>query len=180
MRKVVVTEFLSLDGVMEAPSWTTSYWNDAIARFKWGELFASDALLLGRVTYQGFAAAWPSQTDDQGFADRMNNLAKYVVTTTLNAGLWNNTHLIRCDATKTIADLKRQDGMDILVGGSATLSQGLLENSLVDQYNLLVYPLVLGKGKKLFKDSPLQSKLKLIESCDFGGVTLLRYAVERA
>ena len=178
MRKVIVTEFLSLDGVMEEPSWTVPYWNDDIARFKWEELFASDALLLGRVTYQGFAAAWPSQADEQGFADRMNNNAKYVVSTTLDKGEWNNSTVIKDHVADAISNLKQQDGMDILVGGSATLSQWLLEQGLVDQYNLLVYPVVLGKGKKLFKDSSQQSKLKLIESGNFQGVVMLRYAVD--
>jgi dihydrofolate reductase len=178
MRKIVVTEFLSLDGVMEDPSWTVPYWNDDIARFKWGELFTSDVLLLGRVTYEGFAAVWPSQNDERGFADRMNNNAKYVVTTSLDKAAWNNSTMIKDHVADAIADLKQQPGMDILVGGSATLSQWLLEQGLVNQYNLLVYPVVRGKGKKLFKDGDQQSKLKLIESRCFQGVTLLRYAVE--
>jgi dihydrofolate reductase len=93
--KIVVAEFLSLDGVMEEPTWTAPYWNDEIAKFKFNELFASDTHLLGRVTYQGFTAAWPSRTDEQGFADRMNGLPKYVVSTTLKTVEWNNSHLIK-------------------------------------------------------------------------------------
>lgn len=97
MRKVIVTEFLSLDGVMEEPAWTMPYWNDDIAKFKYEELFASDALLLGRTTYEGFAEAWPSRTDEQGFAERMNGISKYVVSTTLEQAEWNNSRLIRAN-----------------------------------------------------------------------------------
>src|SRR3989337_3558806 len=95
MRKLIVTEFLTLDGVMEEPAWTAPYWNDEIAKFKFDELFGSDTLLLGRVTYQGFAAAWPSRTDEQGFADRMNSLPKFVVSTNLHKVEWNNSRLIQ-------------------------------------------------------------------------------------
>ncbi len=124
MRKLVVTEFLSLDGVMEEPMWTFKYWNDEIARFKGEESSASDALLLGRVTYEGFAAAWP-QSEDEG-ADYFNGVRKYVVSTTLDRAEWNNSTLIKENVVEVVRKLKQQDGRDIMVHGSATLVQTLI------------------------------------------------------
>ena len=179
MRKVVVAEFLSLDGVMDEPAWTVPYWNDEIAKFKYDELFASDAHLLGRVTYQGFAAAWPSRTDEQGFADRMNSLPKYVVSTTLEKVEWNNSHLIKKNVVEEISRLKQQPGQDILVAGSATLVNTLVEHDLVDEYHLLIYPVVLGKGKRLFKDGS-KTSLKLVETKSFSsGVVAHIYQPDR-
>ena len=166
MRKIVVAEFLSLDGVMEEPAWTFPYWNDEIAKFKYDELFASDAHLLGRVTYQGFAAAWPSRTDEQGFADRMNYLPKYVVSTTLEKVEWNNSHLIEQNVAEEISKLKQQPGQDILVAGSATLVNTLIAHDLVDEYHLLIYPIVVGGGKRLFKDRS-KTTLNLVETKAF-------------
>jgi dihydrofolate reductase len=146
MRKIILTEFLSLDGVMENPAWTMPYWNDEIAKFKYDELFASGILLLGRVTYQGFAAAWPSRTDEQGFADRMNNLPKVVVSTTLKELAWNNSSLVKDNVVEEVTRLKQQSGQDILIGGSCILANTLMLHDLIDEYRLLVYPLVVGKG----------------------------------
>lgn len=176
MRKVVVTEFLTLDGVMEAPNeWSFPYWNDEIGAFKLNELMMSDALLLGRVTYEGFAAAWPERTDDAGFADRMNNVNKYVVSTTLKDPTWNNSTVIAEDVADEIAKLKQQDGQDILVAGSATLIKSLMRDNLVDEFQLLVYPVVLGHGKRLFADG-VGTSLKLVESRPYdSGVVLVRY-----
>ena len=113
MGKIVVTEFMSLDGVIDEPqTWSFPYWNDEIAQYKTDELFASGAQLLGRVTYEGFAAAWPSRTG--AFADRMNELPKYVVSTTLAAASWNNSHLINGDVAHAVSQLKQQPGQDIL------------------------------------------------------------------
>jgi dihydrofolate reductase len=177
MRKVVVTEFLSLDGIMEQPAWTVPYWNDDIAKFKADEMLASDALLLGRVTYQGFAAAWPESADEG--ADRMNNLPKYVVSTTLDKVEWNNSRLIKDNIVEELTKLKRQDGQDILVYGSATLVQTLMRHDLIDEYRLLVYPVVLGKGQRLFDDAS-KVDLKLVESQVFSsGVVALIYQPER-
>ncbi len=177
MRKVVVTMFVSLDGVMEEPAWTMPYWNDEIAKFKLDELFATDAHLLGRVTYQGFAAAWPSRTDEAGFADRMNSLPKFVVSTTLEAVEWNNSRLIK-DAKRVaeeVSKLKQQPGQDILVAGSGELVQTLMQHDLIDEYRLLVYPVVLGSGRRLFRDGS-KATLKLVETKTFSsGVVLLRY-----
>jgi dihydrofolate reductase len=175
MRKVVVSMFLSLDGVMEEPSWTIPYWNDEIAKFKLDELFASDALLLGRVTYQGFAAAWPSRTDEAGFAERMNSLPKYVVSTTLKEAAWNNSSLIQDNIPEAVSNLKQQLGQDILVCGSGMLVETLLQHELIDEIRLLIYPVLVGSGKRLFKDGS-RATLSLIESRPVGsGVVLLIY-----
>jgi dihydrofolate reductase len=174
MRKVVVTEFLSLDGVMEEPGWTFKYWNDEIAEFKGEESSASDALLLGRVTYQGFAAAWP-ESKDEG-ADYFNSVRKYVVSKTLEEPLeWNNSTLIKDNIVEQITNFKQQDGQDITVHGSATLVQTLMQHDLVDRYRLLVYPVVVGKGKRLFEEGTAAT-LKLLESQSFSsGVVALVY-----
>jgi dihydrofolate reductase len=173
MRKLVVTEFLSLDGVMENPAWTFKYWNDETARFKGEETAASDALLLGRVTYQGFAAAWPNSKDEG--APYFNNVRKYVVSTTLDKVEWNNSVLIKDNIVEEITKLKQQDGQNITVHGSATLAQFLVQNNLVDEFRFLVYPLVLGQGKRLFNDET-KATLKLVESQPFSsGVVALVY-----
>jgi len=182
MRKVVVTMFLTLDGVIEAPEkWSFPYWDDETEKFKTDELFAADAHLLGRVTYQGFAAAWPSMTDETGFAERMNSLPKYVVSTTLVKAEWNNSTIIK-DAKRVaeeVSKLKQQPGQDILVAGSATLVHTLMQHDLIDEYRLLTYPLVLGSGKRLFRDES-KATLKLIEAQTFSkGVVLLRYQPDK-
>jgi dihydrofolate reductase len=178
MRKIIVTEFLSLDGVMEAPHlWSFPYWNDEIEKFKHDELFTSDAQLLGRVTYQGFATAWPSRTGD--YADRLNNLPKYVVSTTLETVEWHNSHLIKENITEEVIRLKQQPGQNILVHGSRTLVQTLMQDQLIDEYNLLVYPLILGSGMRLLNEGDSAS-LKLVEARPFSsGVVLLRYQTDR-
>jgi dihydrofolate reductase len=178
VRNIVVTEFVSLDGVMEDPRWTFKYWNDEIAGFKGEESSASDALLLGRVTYEGFAAAWP-QRKDEG-AEYFNSVRKYVVSESLEEPLeWNNSTLIKGDIVEQVTDLKRQDGKDIMVHGSATLAQTLMRHDLVDVYRLLVYPVVLGGGKRLFGEG-IPATLKLLESQSFGsGVVALVYEPDR-
>jgi dihydrofolate reductase len=178
MRKIIVTEFLSLDGVMEAPHlWSFPYWNDEIGKVKDDELFTSDAQLLGRVTYQGFATAWPSRTGD--YADRLNNLPKYVVSTTLETVEWHNSHLIKENITEEVIRLKQQPGQNILVHGSRTLVQTLMQDQLIDEYNLLVYPLILGSGMRLLNEGDSAS-LKLVEARPFSsGVVLLRYQTDK-
>src|SRR6266508_4347673 len=176
MRKVVVSEFVSLDGVIEDPGgaeayehggWTRAYWSDEMGKIKYEELFAADALLLGRKTYEGFAKAWPSMKDEQGFADRMNGLPKYVVSQTLGELTWNNSHAIKGDLAKEIGALKEQEGEDILVFGSAQLVRELQRLDLVDEYTLLIYPVTLGSGKRLFEGGAKQS-LELIEAKPVG------------
>jgi dihydrofolate reductase len=172
MRKLVVTEFVSLDGVMEDPGWTFPYWNDEIAKFKGEETSSSDALLLGRVTYEGFAAAWPDSKDEG--APYFNSVRKYVVSTTLDRADWNNSVIIKDNVMDEIAKLKQQPGQNITVHGSGMLARSLIEHNLVDQINLLVYPLALGKGKRLFDG--IEAKLKLADCRTFsGGVTALIY-----
>jgi dihydrofolate reductase len=184
MRKVVVTMYVTLDGVMEDPGgaekfeyggWSRAYWSDEIGKFKFDELFAADALLLGRKTYEGFAAAWPNYSDEMGFADRMNNLPKHVVSTTLSELTWNNSRLINSGVAEAVAALKEEPGQDILIEGSGQLVHSLMPTGLIDEYRLLVYPVVLGSGKRLFADGS-NATLKLVESKPLGGgVVLLTY-----
>ncbi len=177
MRNIMVTEFMSLDGVMENPGWTFPYWNDEIASFKGEESNSSDALLLGRVTYEGFASAWPQSTDEG--ANYFNNVRKYVVSTTLDKAEWNNSTLIKDNVVEEITNLKQHDSKDITVHGSATLVQTLMQHDLVDRYRLLVYPVVVGKGKRLFHEGTTAT-LKLLESQRFSsGVVALVYEPQR-
>ncbi len=159
--------------------WTWKYWNDQIGKFKFDELFATGALLLGRVTYQGFAKAWPSMKDEQGFADRMNNLPKHVVSTTLQEADWNNSRLINANVAEEVSKLKQQPGQDILIFGSCELVHTLTQHDLIDEYRLLVYPVVLGSGKRLFGYESNKT-LKLVETKPFStGVVLLHYQLAK-
>ncbi|MBX3065875.1 MAG: dihydrofolate reductase family protein [Anaerolineae bacterium] len=177
MRKLVVTEFMSLDGVIEAPMWTFKYWNDEIANFKGEETSNSDAMLLGRVTYEGFAAAWPKSTD-QG-APYFNNVRKYVVSKTLEKAEWNNSVLIKDNFLDEIAKLKQQEGTNITVHGSTMLAQTLIQNGLVDSLRLLVYPVVLGEGKRFFDDG-MKATFNLAKAQAFSsGVVALIYEPAR-
>ena len=175
-RTLAATLFMSLDGVVESPEkWSFPFWSDETQKFKLDELRTTDALLLGRVTYEGFAAAWPSRKDPDGFADRFNSMPKFVASKTLMKLDWNNSHLIRGDLATEVSKLKQQEGQDIVIHGSPTLVRSLLPHDLIDEYRLLVYPLVLGRGKRLFDDAS-QAKLKLAESEAFSkGVVKLVY-----
>lgn len=184
MRKLVVSEFISLDGVIEGPGpddsfelagWTVDYSNEEIMKLKFDELMASDILLLGGKTYEGFAAAWPGRTDGAGFADVMNKMPKYVVTTSQDNLEWNNSQVISENAPEKIGELKQQEGGDILVNGSGTLVNTLIKHDLADELRLLVYPVVLGTGKKLFEGATM-TKFKLVDTKQFdSGVVLLTY-----
>ena len=176
MRTLAATLFMSLDGVVESPEkWSFQFWSDETQKFKLDELRTTDALLLGRVTYEGFAAAWPSRKDSDGFADRFNSIPKFVVSKTLKTLDWNNSHLIKGDLGTEVSKLKQQEGQDVVIHGSPTLIRSLLPHDLIDEYRLLVYPLVLGHGKRLFDDAS-QAKLKLAESEAFSkGVVKLVY-----
>ncbi|MDQ2787576.1 MAG: dihydrofolate reductase family protein [Chloroflexota bacterium] len=176
MRKVIVTEYVTLDGVMEEPGqWSFQFWNDEAATYKYDELFASDALLLGRVTYQGFAAAWPTMTGTGDFGERMNSLPKYVASTTLKEMTWNAT-VIEGNVVETVTKMKQQPGQDILVAGSGALVQTLMQHDLVDEYRLMIYPIVLGSGKRLFREGSETKNLKLVETKTFSsGVVVLTY-----
>jgi len=192
MRKLVVSEFVSIDGVMEDPggsegtpiaAWSFKFdRGDDGNKFKFDETMESDALLLGRVTYEGFAEAWPERKDDAGFADKFNSMPKYVVSTTLKDPEWNNSHVI--DPANLVDEVNRlkQEGDGLLaVHGSNTLVQALAENDLVDEYRLMVHPVVLGWGKRLFQDARPSTTLKLASSQPVGpdGVIVLTYVPMR-
>jgi dihydrofolate reductase len=174
MRKLTITEFMSLDGVIENPQWTFKYWNDEIAGFKTEESSHNEALLLGRITYEGFASAWPNRKDEDPGAAYFNGTRKYVVSNTLEKADWNNSVIIKGNAVEAITQLKQQDGPDLVVHGSANLAQTLMQNNLVDTYRLLVYPVVLSKGKRLFEEGSTPT-LKLVSSRNFNGVLGLVY-----
>jgi dihydrofolate reductase len=187
---VVVTEFITIDGVIQDPGgtgemerggWSFEYnRGEEGDKFKLDELMASDAQLLGRITYEGFAEAWPTMEDEQGFADKMNSMPKYVVSTTIKEPEWENTTVISDDVPDQVAKLKDQYDGDILIAGSAKLIQTLVENDLVDEWRLMVFPEVLGEGKRLFDDGLPRRKLKLTDDRPLGpdGIRLLTY--ERA
>lgn len=177
MRKVVMTEYVTLDGVMEEPGrWSGQFWNDEAARFKYDELFASDALLLGRVTYEGFAAAWPTMEGTGDFGERMNAIPKYVASTTLTDPSWNNTTVLSGDVPAEVAKLKEGEGQDILLSGSAKLVNSLLPTGLIDEYRLMVHPLVLGQGKRLFNEGTGNTTLTLVDARPFStGIVVLTY-----
>jgi dihydrofolate reductase len=143
-------------------------------KFKLDELIAADAQLLGRVTYTGFAAAWPSIADEQGFAAKMNSMRKYVVSNTLQSADWTNSVILRGDVVDEVRKLKAQPGGDILVAGSGQLVHTLTENHLVDEFRLMVYPVILGSGKKLFPDGTPTSGFKLVEAQQTGAVLSMR------
>lgn len=179
MRKVIVSEFVSLDGVMENPAWTFQFGSEEQEQYKFAELFACDALLLGRVTYQGFAAAWPKMQGTGAYGERMNSMPKYVASTTLTQMDWN-ANLIKGDLAEEISALKQQPGQDLLVFGSCELVYTLTELDLVDEYRLMVFPIVLGSGKRLFRDGSEQKILKLVEAKPFAsGVVVLTYQPAR-
>ena len=186
MRKLIVSEFVTLDGVMEDPGGAEGFdrggWAFKFERgpdgdaFKVEELFGSDALLLGRRTYEGFAAAWPERTDEAGFADRMNSMAKYVVSGTLEQADWNNTTVIGGDLAGGVRALKSQQGGDILVAGSGRLVAGLVEHDLVDELRLVVFPVVLGAGRRFFGECTGQKPLRLVATSMIGdGLAFLTY-----
>jgi dihydrofolate reductase len=179
MRKVIVSEFVTLDSVMEAPDqWQGPFWHDDMGTYKFDELFASDALLLGRVTYQGFADAWPTITDEVGFADRMNSMRKYVVSTTMEEeqATWDNSRLIKENVPEEVRNLKQRSGQDILIFGSADLVNSLMPHDLIDEYRLMIHPVVVGSGKRLFRDGSDTTALRLVDTKTFpSGVIVLTY-----
>jgi dihydrofolate reductase len=184
MGRIVVTEFVSLDGVMEDPGGSEDFkhggWTFEIDRgdegnkFKVDEALEADALLLGRVTYEGFAAAWPSREDE--FANKFNSMPKYVVSSTLVEPEWNNSTVLKGDLMEEVSKLRQGPGGDIVVHGSAQLVQTLVENDLVDEFRLMVFPVVLGGGKRLFGETSDKKRLRLTDSKTVGdGVAILIY-----
>ena len=189
MRKVVVSEFVSLDGVMEDPSWESPFRGEEQEKFKFAELALADALLLGRKTYERFAAAWPVMMEHYEdprrkalgeYTDMMNGYPKHVVSTTLQESLgWNNSTLMKGDVGEEVEELKQQEGKDILVFGSAQLVRKLMEHDRIDEYRLMVFPIIVGKGKHLFEDGEDGRILELVNSKTFGtGVVSLAYRLE--
>jgi dihydrofolate reductase len=184
MGRIVVTEFVSLDGVMEAPGGGESFkhagWTFKISRgeegdkFKLEETLGSEALLLGRVTYQGFAAAWPSRKGE--FADKFNSMPKYVVSSTIEKAEWTNSTVLRGDVVEAISKLRHDLSGNIVVHGSAKLVQTLIEHDLVSELRLMVFPVVLGTGKRLFGDTSDKKPLRLVNSKTVGdGIAILTY-----
>lgn len=189
MSKVVVSEFVTLDGVFQDPGGSGEFDRGGWAfqfnrgeegdRFKLDEVRDAGALLLGRVTYQGFAQAWPSVTDEVGFADKMNGMPKYVVSTTLEHGDWNNTTVVSGNIPDAVRTLKEQVEGDILIAGSGQLVRTLLRHDLVDEYRLMVYPLVLGTGKHLFGNDGGTARLRLVQTITAGDTLILVYHPQR-
>jgi dihydrofolate reductase len=190
MRKVVAAEYLTVDGVMQDPGgvgeiehggWSNAYFDDELAKYQSDQLFASDALLLGRVTFEGFAAAWPSMEETEGeFAVRMNTLPKHVASRTLKEPLpWNGT-LLKSNLPDEVAKLKEQQGEDILIYGSGQLVNELHRHELIDEYRLMVFPVTLGDGKHLFREGS-KTDLKLANAWTTGtGVAVLTYEPARS
>jgi dihydrofolate reductase len=187
--RIVVTEFMSLDGVIEAPGGGEDFkhggWSFEISRgaegdqFKLDETLSSEALLLGRVTYEGFAKAWPSR--DGEFADKLNSMPKYVVSSTLENPEWTNSTVLKGDVATEVAKLKEQREGDIVVHGSPQLVQTLVEHDLVDAFHMMVFPVVLGTGKRLFGETSDKKALRLVDSKIVGdGVAILIYEPARA
>ncbi|HTD57375.1 MAG TPA: dihydrofolate reductase family protein [Solirubrobacteraceae bacterium] len=184
MGRIVVTEFVSLDGVMEGPGGGEGFehagWTFEIERgaegdkFKLDEALDAEGLLLGRVTYEGFANAWPSM--EGSFADKFNGMPKYVVSSTLKNPEWNNSTVIDGDLVEELSKLREGCDGDLVVHGSAQLAQALVENDLIDELRLMVFPVVLGKGKRLFGETSAKKSLELIDSKIVGdGVAILVY-----
>jgi dihydrofolate reductase len=185
MGRVVVSQFVSVDGVVEDPGGSENHerggWafkfdrGDDGNKFKLDEVMDSDALLLGRVTYEGFADAWPSREGE--FADKFNNMPKYVVSTTMKDAGWNNSTVLEGDVADAVSELKKEVEGDILVNGSVQLVNALMEDGLVDEYRLMVFPLVIGDGKRLFGHTSKANSLRLVDTKQVGpdGVMILVY-----
>jgi dihydrofolate reductase len=185
MGKVVVSEFTTVDGVLDDPGGAEGFEHGGWAfkfdrgqegdKFKLDEVMAADALLLGRVTYEGFAAAWPGREDDVGFADKFNSMPKYVVSSTLRDPEWNNSTVLEGDLGTAVGRLKGELAGDILVNGSIQLVRELLAGGLVDELRLMVFPILLGSGRKLFENGNHPVSLRPLESARAGETTILTY-----
>jgi dihydrofolate reductase len=182
MRKLIVTEFISLDGVVGDPHlWHFPFWSDEMGAWKFNEVFAHDGLVLGRTTYEGFAEAWPSYEDDSGFADRMNAMPKYVVSTTLTDPTWNNTTVIRDNVVAALHELKEADGQDLMIAGSVTLINSLLDTGLIDEFRLMIHPVVVGNRLRLWQDreTPATFTVSAVEQLP-NGVMVITYVPQAA
>ena len=175
--RLVATEYMSLDGIFEEPGhWSGPFFNDEAGQFKWAELQASDALLLGRNTYDGFSAAWPKMTGTGEFGEKMNTMTKYVVSSTLDKVDWPGSKLIKGDLVEEIRKLKQESGRDLLLSGSAQLFNAMMRENLIDLYRFMVHPIVLGKGKRLFADGAGTRTLNLTDTKRFSaGIVIMEY-----
>ena len=188
MRKIIASEYVTLDGVMEDPGggdkskyggWSLQFWNEQAMKFKYDELFGCDALLLGRVTYAGFAKAWPTMKDTGDFGERMNTIPKLVVSTTLKSAEWNNSTIINDKVVAKIKALKEQSGKDILVVGSAELVHTLMQYDLVDEFRLMIHPILVGGGKRLFGEGIDPKILRPVDTKPFSsGIVVLTYQLD--
>jgi dihydrofolate reductase len=185
MSKVVVSQFVSLDGVIEDPGGVEGFARGGWAfrfdrgpeghKFKLDEILSSEALLLGRTTYEAFAGTWPSMTDKVGFADKINQMPKFVVSSTMDDPGWNNATVISADVAGEVAKLRRDLDNDILVHGSGQLVAELIKHDLIDEYRLMVFPIVLGPGKRLFEEPTEGIALDLVEMQRAGETLILTY-----
>ncbi|SHE82908.1 Dihydrofolate reductase [Seinonella peptonophila] len=177
MRKIVASLYISLDGVVEDPRWTFQFISDEQMAYKLEELKSADALLLGHTTYNEFAATWPGMREQAGeYGEMMHNYPKYVASSSLTNPEWNNTTILKENLDERIAELKQQPGKDILVFGSPTLIQSLTEQDLIDEYRLMTFPVLLGKGKRLFQEGHEKKVLEHASTHTFdSGVTVLTY-----
>ena len=184
MANLIVSEFVTLDGVMEAPGgepghphsgWVFDFMGPEQEQYKLQEVLDADALLLGRVTYEGFSAAWPERSGP--FADKMNSMPKHVISTTLEDPAWNNTSVMR--DVREVAGLKKQEGGPIVLAGSRTLVHGLMEHGLVDEFRLMIFPVVLGSGARVFPETPDKTELELVDTQVFAsGVVVHTYRTQ--
>ena len=166
-RRVVASTYITLDGYIDEPgTWSFPFWSEEASQFKAKELFASDALRLGRLTYEGFAAAWPTMQGTGEFGEKMNSMPKYVASRTLDSATWNAT-IVKGDVAEEVRKLKQDDGGDLLIGGSGQLIDFLTGHDLIDEYRLMIYPIVLGNGtKRLFTTVPRRT-LTLVDAATF-------------
>lgn len=180
MRKVIASEHVTLDGVMDEPGhWSFQFWSEESSQFKHDELFAADALLLGRVTYEGFAKAWPTMEGTGDYGERMNSMPKYVASTTLTNPEWNAT-VIQGPVEEAVAELKQQPGQDVLVFGSTQLLHTLMQHDLIDEYRLMVNSIVLGTGRLHFGEGIERKALRLTGTKTFSsGIVLLTYQPDK-
>jgi dihydrofolate reductase len=184
VKKIIVSEFVTLDGIMEAPGgeqshphsgWVFDFMSTEQLQYKLAEVLEAETLLIGRVTYESFAGAWPSRTGE--FADKMNSMPKYVVSTTLQKPEWNNTNVIQNNIVARVTKLKEQDGGPILIAGSQSIVHTLMEHNLIDEYRLMIFPVLLGSGKRLFPESKNKTSLRLLNAQSFSsGVVVNTYA----
>jgi dihydrofolate reductase len=183
MRDIVAVEFVSVDGVAEAPEkWTTPYFDDEVGQAMQAGMDASDAMLLGRRTYEDFEAYWPDKTaEEDPYADYINATQKFVVSRTLKSVQWRNSTLITGDVAEELATLKRQNGKNLTIVGSPTLMRSVLRDGLLDRLDVLVFPIVVGSGKRLFEEGIGELPLELVDSRTFKtGVVSLAYAPARS